>query len=283
MDCLIHERAIVLGLSIDESSNLTYTSALNSYIMFCKLHHFPVEPTEETLSFFTVYMSTYIKPDSVNSYLLGIANQLQPFFPNVRTHRNSNLVKCTVAGCRRRFGSPIKHKWPLSITDLQVVTEKLTSSHSHDDKLFLTLLFTGFHRLLCLRELCFPDRIGLQNYRKVSLQHTVTINNLQYSFFLPGHKGDRFYEGNTIIIQNTDTATNPHPLFMSYLSSRDHLHPFQPELWLCENGHVPTRGWFMMHLKRFFPTDVGGQSMHAGGATSLTETGVAPSIIQAIG
>jgi hypothetical protein len=54
MDQLIHERAIALGLSIDESLNLTYTSALNSYITFCKVHRFAIEPTKETLSFFTV-------------------------------------------------------------------------------------------------------------------------------------------------------------------------------------------------------------------------------------
>jgi hypothetical protein len=282
MDHLIHERAIVLGLSIDESSNLTYTSALNSYIMFCRLHHFPIEPTEETLSFFAVYMSTFIKPDSVNSYLSGVANQLEPFFPNVRTHRNSNLVKCTMAGCRRRFGSPVKCKQPLSKTDLKVVIEKLGVSRSHDEKLFLAILLTGFHGLMRLGELCFPDRIASRNYRKISLRHTVIANRLHYSFFLPGHKGDRFFEGNTIIIQNTNASTNPYLHFISYLTSRDRLHPFQPELWLREDGEVPTRGWFMRKLRIFFPKDIGGQSMRAGGATSLAEAGVAPPVIQAI-
>ena len=160
MDHLVHERAIALGLSIDESSNLTYTSALNSYLTFCKLHHFAVEPTEETLSFFAVYMSTFIKPDSVNSYLSGVANQLEPFFPNVRMHRNSNLVKRTMAGCRRHFGSPVKRKRPLSKSDLRVVIEKLGSSQRHDDKLFVAILLTGFHGLLRLGELCFPDRVA---------------------------------------------------------------------------------------------------------------------------
>ena len=91
-DRLVHERSIALGLSIDNSSHLTYTSALNSYLSFCKIHNFPIEPTEETLSFFVVYMSTHIKPDSVNSYLPGICNQLEVYFPNVRKNRNSILV-----------------------------------------------------------------------------------------------------------------------------------------------------------------------------------------------
>jgi hypothetical protein len=44
-----------------------------------------------------------------------------------------------------------------------------------------------------------------------------------------------------------------------------------------------TRGWFMRKLRKFFPKDIGGQSMRAGGATSLAEAGVAPPVIQAIG
>ncbi|KAF8239838.1 hypothetical protein L208DRAFT_1385452 [Tricholoma matsutake] len=238
-----HKHAIVLSLSIDESLNLTYTSALNSYITFCRLHHFPIEPTEETLSFFAVYMSTFIKPDSVNSYLSGVANQLEPFFPNIRTHRNSNLVKCMMAGCRRRFGSPIKCKQPLSKSDLKVVIEKLGVLHSHDERLFLMILLTGCHGLMRLGELCFPNRIASRNYRKISLRHTVIANGLHYSFFLPGHKGDRFFEGNTIIIQHTNATTNPYLHFILYLASHDHLHPFQPELWLREDGEVPTRNF----------------------------------------
>ncbi|RDB15294.1 hypothetical protein Hypma_004713 [Hypsizygus marmoreus] len=148
MDHLVHERSIVLGFAIDESSNLAYTSALNSYLTFCKLHNLPIEPTTETLSFFTVYMSFHIKPDSVSSYLSGICNQLEPYFPDVREHRNSILVSCTLTGCCRQFGTPIKRKKPLSTSDLNHVFYQTRSSPHHDDKLFLAMLFTGFHGLL---------------------------------------------------------------------------------------------------------------------------------------
>jgi hypothetical protein len=188
-----------------------------------------------------------------------------------------------MAGCHRHFGSPVKHKQPLSKSDLKVVIEKLGMSQSHDERLFLAILLTGSHGLMHLEELCFPDRIASVNYRKVSLCHTVSANELHYSFFLPGHKGDRFYEGNTIIIQNTNAITNPYPHFNLYLASHDCLHPFQPELWLREDGEVPTCGWFMRKLREFFPKDIGGQSMYARGATSLAEAGVAPPVIHAIG
>jgi len=43
------------------------------------------------------------------------------------------------------------------------------------------------------------------------------------------------------------------------------------------------RSFFMQHLWIFFSSDMGGQSMHGGGVTSLAENGVAPHIIQGIG
>src|SRR5437016_1969194 len=86
---LIHERALALGQAIDMSTWKNYSSALNSYLNFVCLHDFPVDPTPDTLSFFTVYMSHHIKPDSVDTYLSGICQQLEPFFPDVRKHRKS--------------------------------------------------------------------------------------------------------------------------------------------------------------------------------------------------
>jgi hypothetical protein len=84
LDHLVHEQSITLGLAIYNSTHLTYTFALISYLTFCKIHNFSIEPTEETFSFFIVYMSTHTKPNSVKSYLSGICNQLEPFFPDVQ-------------------------------------------------------------------------------------------------------------------------------------------------------------------------------------------------------
>ena len=148
MDRLISGQSIALVLSIDENSNITYTSALNSYLTFCKLHCLPVEPTELTLSLFTVFMSSHIKPDSVDSYLSGISNQLEGFFPDVRKNRNSILVSRTLAGCKRRFGTSVHRKRPLSKADLLFLISEIGSSLSHDNNLFLAMIFTGFSALL---------------------------------------------------------------------------------------------------------------------------------------
>jgi hypothetical protein len=154
---------------------------------------------------------------------------------------------------------------------------------NHDDHLFLTQLLTGFSALLRLGELVLPDTVRLQNYRKVSCRHTVKTYGDHFSFFLPGHKADRFYEGNTVVVKQLSRCPDPFSHFCAYLKSRDKLFPLNPHLWLRSTGRVPTRRWFMTRLREYFPRTIAGQSMRAGGATALAEAGVPPHIIQAAG
>ena len=136
---------------------------------FCKIHKFNIEPTEQTLSFFVVHMSSHIKPSSVNSYLSGICNQLEPFFPNVRKSCNSMLVSRTMTGCQCHFGMPVKRKCPLSTDNLKTVISAMGTSAQHDNKLFLAMLLTEFHGLMHLGKLTFPDSMAHCNYHKVIL------------------------------------------------------------------------------------------------------------------
>jgi hypothetical protein len=92
MEVLLHERAIAMSRSLGLSTHHTYSSALNSWIAFINLHHFDIEPTPDTLSFFVVYMSHQISPRSVKSYLSGLVQLLEPDFPNIREVRQSCLV-----------------------------------------------------------------------------------------------------------------------------------------------------------------------------------------------
>ena len=283
MERLINERSISLGYSLDTSSFGAYTSALNSYLTFCNLHNLPVDPTPDTLSLYVVFLSSHIKPDSVNSYLSGICRQLEAFYPEVRRNRSSLLVSRTMTGCLRRFGTPVKRKTPLSRANLLFVLDSMVSAPSHDDKLFAAIILTGFHALMRLGELVFPDKKINRNYRKISLRHSVVIDSDQYSFFLPSHKGDRFFEGNVILIQKLDMPTDPYTPFLAYLNSRDTLFPLHPELWLTSRGSVPTRHWFISRLRKFFPNNIAGQSLRSGGATSLAEAGADLATIQAAG
>jgi hypothetical protein len=283
-DKLLRERAITLGQAIDKSTLKTYSSALNSYLSFVRMHDFPAEPTPDTLSFYAVYMSHHINPRSVVSYLSGICQQLEPYFPRVRESRRSPLVERTLKGCMRRKGVATKRKRALTISDLQRVADDLKTMTHHDDLLFLTMLFTGFFALMRLGELTFPDDRSLQNWRKISKRSSVIIVDDQYEFHLPSHKADRFFEGNRIIIKKEQYGDlNPLAFFRNYLSSRDCNFPLSSPLWLTSSGSIPTRQFFMTRLRRYFERDVGGQSMRAGGATSLAENGVPPSLIQLMG
>ena len=283
MERLVNEWSISLGYSLDSSSFGAYTSTLNSYLTFCNLHHLPVDPTPDTLSFYVVFLSSHINPKSVNSYLLGVCQQLEPFYPEVHQNCKTMLVSHTMTGCLRRFGTPAKRKMPFSLADLQHVIDSMPPSPSHNDLLFCTLLLTGFHVLMHLGELVFPDKKALCNYRKISLCHTVSLLPHQYSFFLPSNKGDCTFEGSTIVVQKLGTPTDPCAPFLAYLHSCDSLFPLHPELWLTSRGAVPTRHWFLSRLRPLFPDNYAGHSIRSGGTTSLAEAGVDPLIIQGIG
>ena len=283
MERLVHERAVALGNIIDKSTLSNYSSALNSYLNFVKLHGFPVEPTTETLSFFTVYMCHQINPRSVNTYLSGISQQLEAHFPTVKEARNSTLVRRTLQGCMRMRGTATIRKRALTVDDLQLVINHYRDTTHHDDLLFIAMLLTGFFGLLRLGEMTFPDDVSLQNWKKVTRRSSVNIQEGLYEFLLPGHKADRFFEGNKIIIPAHRFSHYPLRHFMAYINSRDALHPVASPLWLTEAGTVPTRSFFIHRLRLFFESDVAGQSMRAGGATALAEHGVSPAIIQASG
>jgi hypothetical protein len=47
------------------SPRYTYNTYLQSYLNFCKIQDFPIEPTPDTLIFFVVFLSHHIKPSSV--------------------------------------------------------------------------------------------------------------------------------------------------------------------------------------------------------------------------
>ena len=163
---LVYEHSILLSMAIDAATHLSYTSALNSYLTFCKLHNFDINPTPETLSLYVTYQSTFINPKSIDSYLSGIANQMESFFPDAWKNCHSALVSRTLKGAKRWHSIPIHWKKPLSLEDLRVVHHNLQSSSDYDDLLFVSQLLIGFHGLLHLSELCFPDHLAIQDFSK---------------------------------------------------------------------------------------------------------------------
>lgn len=283
---LIHARAIALGNAIDRSTAVAYTSHLQSYLTFCKLHNFPVAPTADTLSFYVVYMSHHIKPSSVQTYLSGICHQLQNDFPDVHAARRHRLVTRTLAGCKRLYGSPVRRKHPLTLQHIHLLLARYPPT-SHDNRLFRCQLVAGFLGLHRLGELCDPDRAELRSSRKRVTRASVSVSSDGVRYTLPAHKADRFFGGSDVVIPSRlaelgDVA--PVTLFTDYLSSRDAAFPFHSPLWLTSSGAVPTRSWFLARLRTVIPdAAISGHSLRAGGATFFASCGWPDDRIQALG
>ena len=149
MDRLLRERVIALGNTIEPSTLRTYNSALTSYLTFVRAHNLSTTPTEDTISFNVVYMSHHISPRSVTTYLSGIVQQLEPFYPLIHEIRNSKLVQRTLQGCLKTLAQPTRRKRALSISDLTTVLQHYSNTlPSHDNLLFVAMLLTGFFSLM---------------------------------------------------------------------------------------------------------------------------------------
>jgi hypothetical protein len=283
MDRLIHERSILLGMAIDVSTASTYSSATNSYLAFCNLHQLPIDPTPDTLSYYVTFQSSHINPKSVESYLSGICNNLEPFFPDIRANRAAALVKRTLKGALRRHGQPTKRKAPLTTDLLQSISSALIASPNHDDMLFLSMVCTGFTGLLRLGEITVNDNTQLRDSRKNILRNSLGWIGNDYEFILPAHKTDTTFEGNRVHIARIIDAPDPHAIMSRYIYSRDRLFPLHPQLWLRVDGSSPTRSWFLQRLHHFCPPEISGQSMRAGGATALAQSGATVELIKGAG
>lgn len=134
MDRLLLERSILMGMAIDLTTASSYNSAVNSYLTFCKLHAIPPEPSPDTFSLYVTWQSAHIDPKSVDSYLSGICNNLEPFYPEIRQVRKSLMVSRTLKGAKRRHGRAVKrnhrsccHIWLGSATILVDLARTMTN------------------------------------------------------------------------------------------------------------------------------------------------------------
>ena len=213
---LVLERSICLGMTLDPNTFRSYSSHLNSYLTFCALHHFDVEPTPDTLSYYVTFMSHHIQPRSVDNYLSGIVNQLEPHFPSVRTARQSSLVRKTLCGAHRLYDRPIYRKRALLCDDLTLALASIARLFSHDDILWVTQLCCSFYSLLRLGELVSPDEIHIRNFGKLSLRTSVALTPSSYSFLIQREKSDDHYEGNRVVVSSSLLEPDPLFLFKTY-------------------------------------------------------------------
>lgn len=283
MDRLLLERSILMGMAIDLTTAASYSSAVNSYLTFCNLHNIAPEPSAETFSLYVTWQSTHIDPKSVDSYLSGICNNLEPYYPDIRKIRSSLLVSRTLKGAKRRHGKAVKRKSPILLSHLAEICRDLTGSVNFNDKLFLCLLLCGFSGLHRLGELTDNDNPARRNSKKTILRASLTSGQGHFSYILPGNKTDTAFEGSTVVIKRFRDGPDPRPFLNVYLAARDTAFPFHPQLFVRESGKVPTRSWFLRRLRKYAVGNYAGQSLRAGGATALAEAGALPDLIMGAG
>ena len=168
---------------------------------------------------------------------------------------------------------------PLALTHIHDAIHAATPYSSHDDLLFAALLATGFHALMHLGELVWPDSIQLQSYHKVILHHSFICDNDSYHFTLPTPKTVKAGHGDEVLVRSFTATADPLPIMQCYVRSRNTLSYYSPELWLTSEALIPTCSWFMHCLWNACGPEFTGHSMRAGGATALALLGILPHVI----
>jgi len=176
----------------------------------------------------------------------------------------------------------VKRKRALTSSDLDVLFDHYNSGE-HDNILFLTIALTCFHALLHLGEMTHPDTKLKHSCKKISWRHTLHLHTDHFTYLLPFHKGDRFFDGNTVLIMSHPTCTCPLMMMRRYVKSRDAKFSLLPELWLTSHSCIPTYSWFVAKLHAVLGSGMAGHSLRSGGATALAIAGVSDDHIQAAG
>jgi len=177
----------------------------------------------------------------------------------------------------------VRRKCELTSSDLEWLFNHFDTS-KHDDTLFLMITLMGFHALLWLGEMTQPDSQEKSTSRKLSSQHTLCLHTQHFTYLLLFHKGDRFFDGNMVLVSSQPTSRMcPLQMMHHYLASRDSIFGLFPELWLTSDGCIPSCLWFVTKICSVLGSDVAGHSLRSGGATALALERVADDHIQAAG
>lgn len=267
--------------AIEKSSKLGYATAMRSYTHFCNTHSLPIDPTPSTLALFIAYTST--QHGSGAKYLTGVRHFLRHYFPDFDTNRQHPVVQAAIRGSKKVRADPVRRKQPLRIHHLASFLKTARDSKAYDDLLFITIVACGFYGCHRSGELVASNDKRLRDPRKTIKRASLTFRNARAQYHLPYHKADPFFKGSDVIFIKQDIA-NPVELLKEYVARRDGTHGSHPDLFICEDGSVPTRAWFDSKLFALVDRlNYGGHSLRSGGATFYASLGLPEDIIMALG
>ena len=192
-------------------------------------------------------------------YLSGIINSLEPHFPYIRTNHHHILITQTLSGTRKLRGfTGTQCRCTLTEDDLLYLLNLPTTDL--DDLLLNAIILSSFHALLQLGETTQPDTCSKCTFHKVTLCLSVKLTPNTFSFILPSHKDDHFFESSMILIKAHSGPLCPQHTFIAYLTAHDARFPMHAQLWLHSSGQVPTYSWIVNKMKSLWDSDVSGHS-----------------------
>ena len=142
-------------------------------------------PCPSLLTWF--HFNNFISLTSVELYLSGIHNQLEPFYLDMHKHHASVLIKCMLKGACCSCNTTMHWRGPLMVQNLCFVHNCLATSLQLDDILFDAQINTGFCGLLHLGEMVCPDRREVRDWKKIMMWHMLESLPFAYAFWLPWH------------------------------------------------------------------------------------------------
>jgi hypothetical protein len=198
--------------TIEHSTEKGYLTGFKDYASFCFNHNLSLRPTALTQARYIAYTSQFIA--SAPKYLSGARHFLKDIYPGeFEQNCASPLVQTTIKGSKKIRADPIHRKNPLSTSHLA------TLSNLYDDLLFAAIISCGFYGCHRIGELVWSNQKTLQDWRKIIKRGSLHFSDSRASYFLPYHKGDRFYHGSSIIFTRQQ-ITDPVVLLQRYCQER---------------------------------------------------------------
>jgi hypothetical protein len=267
--------------AIEPSTRRGYSTALNHWNAFATLYSYPHIPNATTLPLFVAYLSTHTI--AIPAVLSGLAFHFRPHVTDWNAMRSSFDVQQTIKGAAKTSQHVVHRSPPLLPHHLdQFARHALRPCAAYDDALALFIAAVGMGGLLRLGEMVEPEHREDRSPRKHVLRESATLTpSVSFSFNLPYHKADNFYEGSFvhIVAEASPCSVNIVHLLELYIRKRDARHGQTGCLFLREDGSIPTRRWFLARLRVIAP-GISGHGLRAGGATWLASVGVSPELIR---
>ena len=185
------------GSALAKSTQSAYRSHLNAFLRFCVFFGCtPIPADRDTICCYTAFLARSLAPSSINGYLNIIRLlHLDAGLPNPL--ENNWEVQQIKRGIARIKGSPIKQKFPISISILREIFALLDHVNSSLDKAFWSaclIAFFGFFRKSTILPVSVNSPPGIcrsdvKNFTLLSfdlvVRHTKTIQFGQRVLVLP--------------------------------------------------------------------------------------------------